>query len=122
MNALLSILKTAGGSLLTSWLAGRERKEKVAAAVAQNKIRLALDEQSNNAAWELAAIEGKDRWLRRISYLIVTGPIVWAFFDPDNVEKAFMGALAVLPDWWLASWVAIHGAIWGVSELKKWKQ
>ena len=102
----------------SSWQAKQANQLAIEKAVADNKIRLALDEQSNNAAWEMAALEGRDTWLRRISFALWSFPLAWAYFSPAAAKAYFSESLAGLPEWYITGYLAMTGAIWGISELK----
>lgn len=101
-----------------NWQASQEDKRQIAAAVAQNKIRLALSEQEHNQEWEMAALVGKDNWLRRASFFLWSFPLAWAYFSPEAAKAYFNESLAGLPSWYIGGYLAVTGAVWGLSELK----
>lgn len=101
-----------------NWKARQEDQREVERAVVENKIRLAQSEQSHNEAWEMAALEGRDNLLRRLSFAAWSIPLVWAAFDAASAEHYFKVALGALPEWYVAGYLAITGAIWGIAELK----
>ena len=82
----LDLLKPIS-NIFTSWNDGRvklkEKKIDVKHAIMENKARLARDSSSNNHDWEMANLEDKDRWLRRISFGMFSAPFVWALFDAE---------------------------------------
>ena len=100
---------------------GREHKRKISDAVTKNKIRLAESDQTHNQNWELEQIQGKDKLLRRMSFLLMSLPFLIAIFNPEAVRDYFLIALAAVPEWYQWAYMSILGAIWGVSEFKKWK-
>lgn len=102
----------------SSWQKRRERQERVEEAVTENKIRLATDAQTHNANWEMAALEGRDNFMRRVSFVMWSAPFLWALFDPVGVREFFTVSLAVLPEWYVAGYLGMTGAIWGLAELK----
>jgi hypothetical protein len=118
MNQLFSGLFSIVGGFVTDWQQGRQNKRDIAKAVADNKIRLAQDTQSNNQAWEMAALEGRDNFLRRISFIAWSTPLLWAAFDPAGASRFFRDSLGALPDWYVTGYIGITGAIWGLSALK----
>lgn len=123
--ALVAIAGQIAGGWFDDWKASRENARQVEAAVAQNKIRLALSEQEHNQAWEMAALEGRDNWLRRVSFAMWSFPMVWAYFSPEAARQYFGESLAGLPEWYVGGYLAITGAVWGLSELKAagiWKK
>lgn len=104
------------------WNNGRvELKKKhmdIKNAVAENKARLLRDVGSNNHEWEMANLEDKDRWLRRISFGMFSSPFIWALFDPDGVKEYFDIALAAMPEWYIQLYAAMVGGVWGFAALK----
>ena len=99
-----------------------KQKREIKAAAAENRARLLRDKETNNHEWEMAQIEDKDLWLRRISFGILSFPIVFAWVDPTNVALYFNVALAAIPEWYQKMYVGIIGAIWGLAELKRFKK
>ena len=106
----------------TDWQEGREDKRIIARASAENKARLLLSDQSHNQSWEMAQLEGKDVLLQRLSFMLLSLPFVWAMFAPETVENYFTVAIASVPDWYQWIYIAMIGAIWGISEMKKFKK
>lgn len=125
MFALLPLLSGIVQSFVTDWTTKRQNQRDIEKAVAENKIRLAQSEQTHNEQWEMAALEGRDNGLRRVSFLIWSAPILWAAYDAPAAAGFFKDALGALPDWYIAGYLAISGAVWGISELKAagvWKK
>lgn len=113
------------GTIVTDWQAKREQQRKVADAVTASRIRLAESKQTHNQEWELRALEGRDNILRRASFAIWSAPMIWAAFDAKGAAGFFRDALAALPDWYVAGYLAVSGAVWGIAELKAagvWKR
>ena len=103
------------------WLQTRRDKVQAKArrdlAVIDNQTRLAQDEQSNNHEWEMASLQDKDKGLRYISYSIFALPILITVVSPETGQRIFTN-LALVPGWWVKTFVAINGGIWGIVELK----
>ena len=118
MTPVLAFLGGIVGQLFEDWKAGRANKREVEKAVTENRIRMALDREAHNAEWEMRALEGRDTFLRRASFVGWTWPIVWAAIDPSGAARFFNEALAVLPDWYVGGYLGITGAVWGLAELK----
>ena len=118
MNPLFSGLFSIVGGFITDWQQARQNKRDIEQAVAQNKIRLAQDTETHNAEWEMAALQGSDKFLRRVSFVAWSTPLVWAAFDPAAASRFFTQALGVLPSWYVTGYMGITGAIWGLSALK----
>jgi hypothetical protein len=106
------------GSWVADWQAKRQNARDIAQAVTENKIRLAQSAQSHNEAWEMAALEGRDNFLRRASFVAWSAPILWAALDADGAARFFTDALGVLPEWYVYGYLGITGAVWGLAELK----
>lgn len=121
LTALLNFILGIGGEFVTDWKQAREHARQVKQAVTENRIRLAQDAQTHNQAWEMAALEGRDRWLRRFSFALFTFPLIWAGIDAPGARVYFTEALAALPDWYIGVYMGMMGAIWGITELKQWK-
>lgn len=109
-------------SIVTGWFSTWQRRQenqaKIENAVTENKIKLAQSEQSHNQAWEMAALEGRDNFMRRMSFVMWSAPFFWALFDPAAVREFFSVTLAALPEWYIGGYMGITGAIWGLLELK----
>lgn len=118
VEVIWQFIAGVAGGLLEDWKARRENQRQVERAVAENRIRLAQDEASHNHEWEMRALEGHDKAIRRVSFLIWSAPMVWAVFDPAGVSAFFGVALAALPDWYRTGYLGITGAVWGLAELK----
>lgn len=96
----------------------KKKKMDIKNAVAENKARLLRDTNSNNHEWEMANLEDKDKWLRRISFSMFSAPFIWALFDPKGVETYFKTALAAMPEWYIQLYAAMVGGVWGFAALK----
>ena len=107
--------------LAGSWLKGRAAKSKAKAdlelAVIQNKTRLALSENEANHDWEMAQLQDKDKWLRWFSYSMFTAPILVMVVAPEHGKRIFEN-LEYVPSWLIEIWIALNGAVWGLSSLK----
>jgi hypothetical protein len=106
---------------LTQWLKNRgeiaKAKHKRNLAVINNQARLASDEQSFNHEWEMASLQDKDKALRYISFLLFSLPIIITVLLPEYGKTIFAN-LENVPDWWVKTFIAINGGIWGIVELK----
>ena len=100
------------------WQAKRQNQRDIDKAIADNKIRLAQSEQTHNEEWEMAALQGSDKWLRRVSFFFWSWPLAWAYFSPEAAKAYFTDSLSGLPDWYVGGYLAITGAVWGISALK----
>ncbi len=121
MNPIAWLIKPVADGL-KSWNDGRVKlKEKsldIKLAVKENTSRLLRDESNNNHSWEMANLEDKDRWLRRISFAMFSAPFIWALFDALAVKEYFEVALKAMPEWYIKLFAAMVGGVWGISSLK----
>jgi hypothetical protein len=92
-------------------------KHQLHLAVMQNKARLATAETEANSEWEMAQLEDKDRFLRWFSYTMFTAPIVITVLAPEYGRRIFEN-LEYVPEWMVQVFVAMNGAVWGLSSLK----
>ena len=95
-----------------------EGKRKLKQAEVDNTARLLQDEQSNNHDWEMANLQDKDKWMRRISFAMFTWPFIWIYFDQAGAQTYFVVLEDFLPQWYKQTYMAITGGIWGISALK----
>jgi len=106
---------------LTQWLKNRgevsKAKHKREIAVINNQARLASDEQTFNHEWEMASLQDKDKMLRYISFLLFALPIIITVLLPEQGKTIFTN-LENVPQWWVKTFIAINGGIWGIVELK----
>lgn len=125
MIAIWTFLASIAGDWVTDWKAKQQNQRDVEKAVTDNRIRLAESAQTHNEEWEMRALEGRDAWLRRASFAAWSAPLLWAYFDPSAAALYFRESLGALPDWYVGGYLAITGAVWGISELKAagaWKK
>ncbi len=118
---MLGIL-TGIAALANTWIEGKNQKQKgrleLDKAENENKARLLRSTSEYNYAWEIAQLRDKDKTLRWISFALFSAPFIVALFDPHAVNYYFTIALANVPTWWTKSFMAIMGAVWGLSSLK----
>lgn len=115
---IVSFLMGLAGEYVTDWKQGRENQRQVEKAVAENRIRLAQAQETHNQEWEMRALEGRDTFLRRASFVAWSAPLAWAAVDAPGAAAYFRDALGALPEWYIGGYLAITGAVWGLSELK----
>lgn len=121
VSAAVELIKGVAGEYMTDWRAEKQNAREVKRAVTENRIRLAQSEQTHNHNWEMAALEGRDTLLRRVSFMLLTFPLLWAGFDPQGAGQYFTGALGALPDWYVQAYLGVLAAIWGLTELRKYR-
>ena len=87
-------------------------------AIINNQARLAADRETNNAQWEMASLQDKDRWLRRFSFVMFTSPVFLAVASPTYWAEVVV-QLNTIPQWMLTIWFYMIAGIWGISSLKE---
>ncbi|MBN7820533.1 hypothetical protein [Bowmanella yangjiangensis] len=95
----------------------QEQKHQVKLSVLKNKQRLAESEQDYNHDWEMASLESRDRFLRIVSFSLFSVPLVVTVIWPDTGAQIFTN-LEKAPDWYVQTFIAINGGVWGIVELK----
>ena len=99
------------------------KKEKVLArherdmAVINNQSRLAASKEEYNHSWEMASLQDKDKFLRNISFLLFTSPVVIAVIFPTYALEMFKN-LEAIPEWLLHIWFYMISGVWGIATLK----
>ena len=117
IQTLIAPVANLAGTWLASRAAKSKAKQDLELAIIQNKTRLALSENEANHEWEMAQLQDKDKWLRYFSYSMFTAPIVVMVVAPEHGKRIFEN-LEYVPSWLVEIWIALNGAIWGLSSLK----
>lgn len=117
IQALISPVANLAGSWLKNRAAKSKAKADLELAIIQNKTRLALSENEANHEWEMAQLQDKDKWLRWFSYSMFTAPILVMVVAPEYGKRIFEN-LEYVPSWLIEIWIALNGAVWGLSSLK----
>ena len=99
---------------LTTWIEGKQRIQK---AKVDNTVRLLESKEAYNAKWEQQGILSSGKALKWASFGMFSFPLIWLVFDPPGV-KVYFENLALIPEWWVKTWVGITGSIWGIATLK----
>ncbi len=118
MAPLLTFLGGLAAEWVADWRSKRENARQVEAAVTESRVRIAQSAEEHRQLWEMQAMERGDVWLRRLSFAGWTWPMVWAAIDRDAAREFFTVSLAGLPDWYVGGYLAVTGAVWGLSELR----
>lgn len=95
-----------------------ERKQRISEAQTQAEIQSYQSAQDHAQKWEITAESRSDKFLRRVSFLLFVMPFLVAIVWPQHVQVYFEESLAVIPDWWRDTFIAITGSIWAISSLK----
>lgn len=93
------------------------QEHQVKMSVLKNRQRLAEDRQSHNADWEMASLETRSRFLRVLSFSLFALPLIITVIWPDTGAEIFAN-LDKAPEWYVRTFIAINGGVWGIVELK----
>jgi hypothetical protein len=115
---MIGIIASLAKPLVTGAVSYLQTGQEMKAAEKENKARLLRDTKSNNHEWEMANLQDKDKWLRRISFTMFSTPFVVALFDPVAVEQYFNVALSAIPEWYVQIFCSMIAGVWSVSALK----
>lgn len=97
-------------------LAGHlENKQKIKAAVAENKARLAASEQDHNHDWEMRQLENAG-WKDDILFYALLGMYVYSAIDPEGASRVFKNWEAI-PEWFSQVTFWMVASILGVKKL-----
>ena len=114
IGIIAGLLKPVVGGVVDYVTKGQD----IRAAEKENISRLLRDEKSNNHAWEMAVLSDKDKWLRRVCFVIFIFPMIYSWIDPVAVQTYFDITLKTLPAWYIEIIFALVGSIFGISALK----
>jgi len=117
LQALIGPIAGLASSFVNKQAEKAQAKHKLEMAIIENKARLAAAKDQSNADWEMAQLEDKDKILRWFSYTMFTAPIVITVVSPEWGKQIFQN-LEYAPSWVVEVWIAMNGAVWGLSSLK----
>jgi hypothetical protein len=98
-------------------LASHDRKM----AAEQRLKELALDKSAKDSLWALEQIRRSDTWLRRISFILVWTPLIAGAFFPTETKEYFDNVLSAVPEWYVAIFVGMMMAVFGLKELHRFR-
>lgn len=117
LQALIGPIAGLASTFINKQAEKSQAKHKLELAIIENKARLAAAKDQANADWEMAQLEDKDKILRWFSYTMFTAPIVITVVSPEWGKQIFQN-LEYAPSWVVEVWIAMNGAVWGLSSLK----
>ena len=117
LKALLGPVASLAGQVVEKRAEKAAAKHKLDLAVIENKARLAQSKHDANSDWEMAQLQDKDKFLRWFSYTLFTAPIVITVLAPEYGRRIFEN-LEYVPEWMVQVFIAMNGAVWGLSSLK----
>ncbi len=117
LQSLIAPIANLAGTFIKNRAEKSMAKHKLELNVLENKARLALAEHEANSEWEMAQLQDKDKILRWFSYTMFTAPIIITIIMPEWGKQIFQN-LEYAPSWVVEVWIAMNGAVWGLSSLK----
>ncbi len=118
---VISLVKTIAGGFMENMKA----KQQLKAAVTTRKLEMIADKQSYNEQWELTALQDSDRWIKRMSFLLLSAPLITAIFMPAQTQSYITHVLGTLPVWYTTAYMGMLSSIWAVKSLqsfRSWKR
>lgn len=117
MIEVFKILFAFAAQWLDSHRKIQQAKQEQNHATVEASTRLISDQELNNQAWQIQALKGADKFLERISFVILFWPFVLCPFNP-GIVKAYFDALAQMPSWYIQMCAGVLATIWGLLSLK----
>ena len=117
LQSLIAPIANLAGTFIKNRAEKSMAKHKLELNVLENKARLALAEHEANSEWEMAQLQDKDKILRWFSYTMFTTPVIITVISPEWGKQIFQN-LEYAPSWVVEVWIAMNGAVWGLSSLK----
>ncbi len=111
---VISLVKTIAGGFMQNMKA----KQQLKAAVVTRKLEMIADKASYNQQWELTALQDSDKWIKRLSFLLLSAPLITAIFMPTQTQGYITHVLGTLPVWYTTSYLGMLSSIWGVKSLQ----
>ncbi len=99
--------------LATGWI---KRGQQIKQAETKGRIAYLATEQGHRHAWEIHSIQASGRGMRWASFVMWSGPVVYAFIAPVAASKAINQTFAALPDWYVYGYLLVTGGVWGLKE------
>ena len=112
---MLTALVALGTTLLDGVVQHFKGKQDIQKAITENKIRLALSDQSHNHEWEMAQLADRG-WKDDVLFYAFLAMFVWAGFKPETA-KEFFANLSILPEWFVETWMWLVASIVGVKKI-----
>lgn len=118
---IIALVKTVAGGFMQNMKA----KQQLKAAVVTRKLEMISDKEKYNEAWELAALQDSDRWIKRLSFLLLSAPLITSIFLPAATQGYITHTLSTLPVWYTTAYMGMLSSIWAVKSLqsfRSWKR
>lgn len=115
MIPIIGPLIEIGNSIIGGIKDHFEARRKIKEAVTENKIRMALSEQSHNQTWEMKQIENSG-WKDDVLFYAWIAFFAWTAYDPEQARIVFEN-WKILPEWFLNVSGWIIGSVLGVKKL-----
>ena len=117
VGAIVSIVSSISGELLADWKQSRQSKREIKKAAAEFRQEQARSKENYRQEWELRALEGRDLLMARVSFFLISFPLVWGYFDPAGMAQYFE-IIEQTPEWYRVVLFGVWGSIWGFAELR----
>ena len=114
---IIGLVKTIAGGFMQNMQA----KQKLKAAVVVRKLEMIADKNSYNQQWELAALQDGDKWIKRLSFLMLSAPLITAVFMPGQTQSYITHTLSSLPVWYTTAYMGMLSSIWAVKSLQSFR-
>lgn len=128
LNALVGFIPSLIGSAIDYFKDKSARRSELARLEHERKMavetrlkELALDKSKADSLWALNQLRHTDKWMRRVTFLIVWAPIVLGAFFPVEIRAYFDNVLSAVPDYWVGMAVGVTMAVFGIREIMRWK-
>ncbi len=114
---VIALVKTVANG----WLGHIKAKQQLRAAVVTRKLEMIADKQHYNEQWELAALQDSDRLIKRLSFLLLSAPLITSIFMPAQTESYITHVLGTLPVWYTTAYMGMLSSIWAVKSLQSFR-
>lgn len=114
---VIALVKTVADG----WLGHIKAKQQLRAAVVTRKLEMIADKQHYNEQWELAALQDSDRLIKRLSFLLLSAPLITSIFMPAQTESYITHVLGTLPVWYTTAYMGMLSSIWAVKSLQSFR-
>lgn len=123
---MIGAVISAVGGVAKAAIEGRKEKtiakNKLAVADLENRAALMRDRESNNAAWEMAAMRESGRALKWASFSLFALPIIVTviapFFGANTIVGQMWENMRLVPEAWMKTYYLMTSSIWGIHALK----
>ncbi len=119
---ITAVIKTIAGVVRDRYDRTRELNfmEHERRMAVETRLReLALDKSSKDSLWALEQIRRSDKWMKRVSFVLLWLPLILGAFWPMAIKGYVDNVMAAVPDWYIMIFGRKMMAVWGIRELFK---